>query len=123
MTKALHFSKLVHLLHTVDNLGMPKKLFMRHRSEYEYILSQIQLANHDRAEVSMGTLLQCTELGSQPTVHKRINELEGLNLIRSEKSDDLRLRIFKLTELGEEYLDQCSKTVQSLCEICMASVK
>ena len=123
MTKALHFSKLVHLLHTVDNLGIPKKLFMRHRSEYEYILSQIQLANHDRAEVSMGTLLQCTGLGSQPTVHKRINELEGPNLIRSEKSDDLRLRIFKLTELGEEYLDQCSKTLQSLCEICMARAK
>lgn len=123
MTKPLHFSKLVHLLHTVDNLGVPKKLFMRHRSEYEYILSQIQLANHDRAEVSMGTLLLCTALGSPPTVHKRINELEGLNLIRSEKSDDLRLRILKLTELGEEYLNQCSKTLQSLCETCMARAK
>ena len=120
MTKALHFSKLVHLLHTVDNLGIPKKLFMRHRSEYEYILSQIQLANHDRAEVSMGTLLHYRILGSQPTINKRVKELEDLQLIRSEKNDDLRIRRLRLTNLGEECLERCSTILQSIYQVCEA---
>lgn len=119
MTTSLHFSRLVQLIYQMDSLGVAHDSFMRHRAEYEYILSQIQLGTHDGVEVNVNSLLCCPMLGSQPTVTRRINELEDLKLILSEKSDDQRMRIFKLTELGEKYLEECSNTLKSLCQICM----
>lgn len=120
MTTSLHFSSLIQLLYEMDNLGIPQKWLMRHRGEYEYILSTIQLADHHKVEVNMNTLLYCAILGSQPTVSKRVNELEDFKLIRSEKNDDLRIRTLKLTNLGEEYLERCSTILQSICQVCEA---
>lgn len=107
MTTSLAFSEAIQLLHTIQDNPIPEKLFIRHRSEYDFILSKIYLSNHHLTEVNVNSLMNYSQLGSQPTICKRINELERFQLIRSQKSDDQRIRSFEITERGVKYLEKC----------------
>ena len=117
MTTSLVFSEAIQLLHAIHNNPIPEKLFIRHRSEYDFILSQICLGNHRKTEVSVNSLMNYSTLGSQPTICKRINELEKFQLIRSQKSDDLRIRSFVITEQGLKYLETCFEVFLSAAKV------
>ena len=114
MTSALAFSKAFQAILDIEVNPIPQKLFVRHRSEYVFILSKIHLSNCQHTEVSVNTLLNYSKFGSQPTLCKRINELEEFKFITSQKSADQRVRSFEITKLGEQYLEECSQILRAI---------
>lgn len=114
MTSSLAFSKAFQSILDIEVSPIPQKLFVRHRSEYVFILSKIHLSKYQHSEVSVNTLLNYSKFGSQPTLCKRINELEEFKFITSQKSADQRVRSFEITDRGEQYLDQCSQILQTI---------
>ena len=107
MTTSLVFSEAIRLLYEFEDNPIPEKMFIRHRSQYEYILSVIHLGNFHKTEVSINSLISNTMLGSQPTICRRINELEKFKLIETKKTGDLRIRSLIISEQGEKYLQKC----------------
>ena len=119
MKKSLAFSEAIQSIFEIELNLIPQKQFVRYRSEYQLILSQIYLSNHREVEVSVNGLINNLKLGSQPTISKRISELEGFQFIQSQKSPDQRVRSFKITERGEQYLEQCAKVCVAIYAGCV----
>lgn len=113
MAAALQFSELINSIHSMQDNPIPENLFNRYRCEYECILSQVCVGRHRNIETNVTYLFESLSLGSQPTMLKRLKELEQLKLIRQKDHADKRLRLFELTELGEGYLQRCSELVLS----------
>lgn len=57
----------------------------------------------------MSQLITLLDIGSQPTVTKRVNELISLNLIETIDGYDGRVRSFKMTVTGQEFIQKCSQ--------------
>lgn len=114
MATALQFSELINSIYRINDNPIPKNLFNRYRCEYECILSQVCLGRHRNIEINISYLFEHLSLGSQPTILKRLKELEQLKLLRQKDQADKRLRSFELTELGEGYLQRCSELVLSV---------
>lgn len=109
MEKSLPFSRLVHLIKAIEDLPVPLEMFSRHRTEYDYILGRLCLAESRGTALSASDLTSCALLGSQPTINKRIKELVGWGLIKYQTSDDKRLKLVVLAAQGYAYLEKCSE--------------
>lgn len=116
MATALQFSELINSIYSICDNPIPKNLFARYRCEYEDILSQVCLGQHQNVETNVSYLFEHTGLGSQPTMLKRLKELQQLKLLRQKEHADKRLKSFELTELGEGYLERCSELVLSVAK-------
>lgn len=114
------FSMFIDSIHRSNLDSLSGRHWIRYRSEYDYILSQICLANRKGSALTMGALLEHSTLGSQPTVTKRVQELEKLQFIQSKTMDDARVRSFTLTAIGEDYLKRCSQIICDCFEECGA---
>ena len=114
MATSLQFSELINSIYGICDNPIPEKLFNRYRCEYECILSQVCLGKERNIEINISYLLQHLKLGSQPTLLRRLNELEDLRLIKHKENADKRSRSFELTERGEDFLEKCSALVLSI---------
>lgn len=117
MTASEAFSEAIQLIYKLQDNPIPDKMFIKYRSEYDYILSQIHLANLHKTEVSVNSLMSNFSSGSQPTISRRINELEKFRLIETRKTGDLRIRSFVITEQGEKYLEKCFEIFVSIYKL------
>lgn len=106
MNHSIIFSNFIDLINGMDVDPIPPKFWLRHRAEYELILCRICRACDRGAEISLSDFMKCSNLGSQPTISKRLEELESFNLICSERATDARVRLFKLAPAGESYLQR-----------------
>lgn len=111
MTQPLAFVRLINLLKTIDDLPFSMDLYNRHRGQYDYILSQLHSAAQNKRPLNVAMLIGCPFLGSQPTAHKRIQELLQMDLISIYPGEDRREKYLQLTSKGNLYLERCSDLV------------
>lgn len=108
-TKSLAFARFTQFFRVIDELPFPNTDFLKNRTDYDYILGKIYVNDAKKELTYVTDLIECSHLGSQPTVNKRIHELIHFGMIKEQLCEDRRRKSLQLSALGQHYLDSCSE--------------
>lgn len=108
----LLFVKVVKALKAFEELSIPKNLFYQHRWEYDNILTDLFAAELAKKPLNIDRLIESACLGSQPTAHKRIKELIGMDLVHVHLGEDRREKYLHVSAKGALYLQRCSELIR-----------
>ena len=107
-TKSPAYIRFLNLLDVLDRINPGKKL----DSVEEGLLNKIVLCAHQGQVILVGDLISLAELGSQATLHGRLNNLRAMSLIEMNADEDGRKKHVVPTKLAIKRYEELSKCLE-----------